>query len=101
MQKIYLDQSGAVITTNDKTLVIAPDVTDITDHKDREEMVRNSKYFKLKNGKIVEKTAAEKAEIDERLKPKQQEDSLLLVLQDIQTRLTAVENALAVKKPKA
>lgn len=81
---------GSIISTTDPTLLLNSDTIEITKHAERERIKQQNQYFKVKNGKLIEKSQSEKDKIDAKLRPKQ--DSVLQTLKEIEGRLILVES---------
>jgi len=93
---IKIDNNGkiiAIITTNDDTLVFSKDeiVMDISERTDKDKIIKNIKYFIVKDNKISELTLAEKVTVDKELKIPIPTNNIDNLIKNINDRLDKLE----------
>jgi hypothetical protein len=85
---------GAVITSNDPTLIITPDMLDITDDENKDIIKTNSSHFKSENGLVIELSDEEKKIVDKKKESMKIENPILKEIQKINERLDKLEKKL-------
>lgn len=105
MEKTYIKSNTdgkilVVVTSNDPTLVFDKTeiITDISKDKNRDKIVKDSKYFKIKNKKVSEMTVTEKKKVDDDEKALIPIDPTTAIFQKINDRLDKIEKELKIKK---